>query len=773
MRHSLRIRLTIIFIGLAIGPLLLMGGYLTWASFNVEREQALDLQSQVAQRAASEIEAFLQDVENDLNLLNGEIRGLEQPDHAQQLSLLLGAFSSGPYRDAYEEFALLDSQGQEQLRVSRDKIIPADELGNRVGRAEYEQPKATRSAYFSPVWFDETTGKAFISIAIPFAEPRSVQLNGVLVANIRFKTVGDRISKLQVSAGQTIYVIDSEGQVVTHEDPSISLTNLRFDIPKSTNSQIGLSGNEVVLATDSIELGDQELTVVAERPEAEALAPAYATLATIALTTVATLAIAIGLGFLVVRQVVRPVERLAVAARAITDGDLSQRTEVTTRDELGDLANAFNSMATQLQEIIGRLEEHVADRTWRLEIVAALGEYLNSILDVDELLSEVVNQIKNNLGFYHTHIYLLDEDQEKLTVVAGTGSAGAEMKDRGHSISLGAASLVARAARSGDVVSVDNVREVADWLPNPLLPDTYSEMAIPVVLEGQIVGVLDVQQDKIAGFDESDVSLLRSLANQVAVAIRNARLFNEVRTNLAEARELQRRYTEQAWERKQIARRGVRRVQFSLGETSTLNETMINEARRHALAQSQPHLVTLANPDTSSNTIEERNGDVGDNLPQDADKSTDNGIERAIQRTLVAPIQFQGVTIGNLQLHQGRTEREWTKDELALITAVVDQVAQTAENLRLLDSIQERANREQLIGQISAKLRRAPNMESLLEIGASELASILRPARTFIRLGASSELAASEQPEDISEIGGVVEKNTVTDVSQADQMENR
>ena len=530
MRNSLRIRLTIIFIGLAIGPLLLVGVILAQRSFAIQREQALDLQRQVAHRVSAELDAFLREVENDINLLLGEVRSLEQADRAQQISLLLGAFTSGPYRDIYEEFALLDSQGREQLRLSRQEIISPDELRDRSGAAEYEQPRMTGGTYFSPVWFDEKTGNPIITIALPFSEPRSVQLQGVLVANIRFNTIGDLISGLQVSQGQTVYVVDSEGQVVAHQDSSLALPEFHFAVPELEGSQTGLEGGEVVLAANTIQLGEQELTVIAERPESEALAPAISTVYTIVATIVAALVIAGGLGFLVIRQIVRPIEAMSTTARAISAGDLSQQVKVTGRDEIGALAHAFNSMTAQLRELIGSLEQRVANRTRRLEILATIGGRLSAALNQETLLAEVVNQVKDNFGYYHAHIYLLDDIQENLVVAEGTGEAGAEMKRTRYSIPLNApTSLVARAARIGEIITVDNIRETEGWQPNPLLPDTYSEVAAPIMLgaEGRVVGVLDVQENKVGGLDEGDVNLLRSLANQVAVALTNARLFEQ------------------------------------------------------------------------------------------------------------------------------------------------------------------------------------------------------------------------------------------------------
>jgi GAF domain-containing protein len=309
-------------------------------------------------------------------------------------------------------------------------------------------------------------------------------------------------------------------------------------------------------------------------------------------------------------------------------------------------------------------------------------------------------------------------------MTAGAGEAGKQMKARGHKIALNVpTSLVARAVRTGEIVTVDNVREALDWLPNPLLPDTYSEMAVPIILEGQVVGVLDVQERRIAGLDESDANLLRSLANQVAVAIRNARLFAEVEKALAEAHATQERYLERDWDKARITRRNRGHVQFSQTET-TLNEEIIAAARQHALADEGLTLVALKG--VPENTEDQAKGGAG---------QTDYA--------LVTPIKLRNVTIGNLQLHGVEPDRQWTEDEQALLSAVIDQVAQVAENIRLLDETQERASRERLIGQVSDRLRRAPNLETLMQIGVEELSRVLQPARTFLRFGLETELLST------------------------------
>jgi GAF domain-containing protein len=247
-------------------------------------------------------------------------------------------------------------------------------------------------------------------------------------------------------------------------------------------------------------------------------------------------------------------------------------------------------------------------------------------------------------------------------------------------------------------------------------------MAVPITLEGKVVGVLDVQENRIAGLDEGDAALLRSLANQVAVAINNARLFEEVETALADARAAQRRYVEQAWDASTVARRSASRVQFSLGESTTLSEFILAEARKRALTQTEPSVIAINQHDEV----------VTEELLLDSEESTVTESDD-LQHILVAPIALGETVIGNLQLHEVDPNRQWSEGELALIEAVIDQVAQTAENLRLFDQTRERASREQLISQVSDKLRRAPDMESLMKVATSEISRVLNPARTFIR----------------------------------------
>jgi GAF domain-containing protein len=227
------------------------------------------------------------------------------------------------------------------------------------------------------------------------------------------------------------------------------------------------------------------------------------------------------------------------------------------------------------------------------------------------------------------------------------------------------------------------------------------------------VGVLDVQEDEIAGLDEGDANLLRSLASEVAVAIRNARLFAGVESALAEARELQQQYVEQAWDRAKLTRRGVNRVQFNLGEMTTLPEMAIQQAREQALKQTEPTVVTIEAP---------------------ANGGEANPVSANLQ-ALVAPVVLRDVPIGSVQFHGIDPKRQWTEGELAFIDTIIDQVVQAAENLRLFEETRERAVREQAIREVTDRLRSAPNLERLTVIATEELGRYLSATHAKLKLG--------------------------------------
>ncbi|MCC6300206.1 MAG: GAF domain-containing protein [Anaerolineales bacterium] len=229
---------------------------------------------------------------------------------------------------------------------------------------------------------------------------------------------------------------------------------------------------------------------------------------------------------------------------------------LTVRDEtVGELMlevkddsdpHANELVAAVIEKLSGHIEnlrllEQAEQKRLELETVATVSGAASTVLDPDQLLQAVVDLTKERFGLYHTHIYLADENWQTLLLAAGAGQVGRALVAQEHFIALDAEkSLVARAARERAAIIVNDVRSQPDFLPNPLLPDTRAELAVPMIVGDKVLGVFDVQSDQTGGFTKEDANVYSTLAAQVAVALQNARLYAEQAATVTQLRELDR-----------------------------------------------------------------------------------------------------------------------------------------------------------------------------------------------------------------------------------------
>jgi GAF domain-containing protein/HAMP domain-containing protein len=244
--------------------------------------------------------------------------------------------------------------------------------------------------------------------------------------------------------------------------------------------------------------------------------------------------VAFSVGFSILRAISRPLSQLTGAAQRLAAGNLEARVTIPGADEVARLGQAFNDMAGRVQTAQRSLETRGA----QLQASMNVGRAAASILDPDRLLREIVNLIAERFGFYYVAVFTLDDAGKFAVLREATGEAGRALKGRGHKLGVGGESMVGYATgRRQPRIALDVGKERTRFA-NPLLPDTRSEIALPLVVGERLLGALDVQSTQVAAFDESSIAVLQSMADQIAVALNNAVSYVEAQAAARQARAL-------------------------------------------------------------------------------------------------------------------------------------------------------------------------------------------------------------------------------------------
>ena len=351
------------FIGMSVGPLLIVGLILILKAYSVQTQDAIALQREMAARLSSRVQSFIRNLESAMQMLT-RIIDLQELEPERQ-KLMLSIFHSR--QPAIDDLILLDAGGSVLSYHSRLKLYHDSPAQFRKDTGSYSVPISRGVTYFGPVRFQELSGEPLMVMAVPIIALDSGKTRGVLVADVRLKEIWDSVAGIRPGQKGASFIVDAGKRVVAHSDPSVVLRGTRFDPHGFDGVQTGLSGGKSVLVSRVLHFGARQFHILVEGPVSEVLAPADHTVQIMLAIVVIALSAAGGLGFLLVRRIVRPIEDIAETARAIDAGDLSRRVVVNRDDELGLLAGAFNKMTLQLETLINDLEKRVTDRTAQLE----------------------------------------------------------------------------------------------------------------------------------------------------------------------------------------------------------------------------------------------------------------------------------------------------------------------------------------------------------------------------------------------------------------------
>ncbi|MBN1934859.1 MAG: GAF domain-containing protein [Anaerolineae bacterium] len=359
-------------------------------------------------------------------------------------------------------------------------------------------------------------------------------------------------------------------------------------------------------------------------------------------------------------------------------------------------------LALEVEQRRANLETQVAERTQELErrarylqasaVVAR--EAASVVSDLPQLLDNVARVVGEQFGFYHVGLFILDEQGEWAELRAASSAGGRQMLVQGHRLRVGERGIVGNVAGQGEYRVAHDIGQDAVFFDNPLLPDTRSEIALPLRVGSSTIGVLDVQSTAINAFTDEDVTTLQALADQIALAISNARLFQQVQESVAAERRAYGESSRQAWQ-------NLLRAQPDLG--------YLSDGRGVRAAD-------LLEPQMAAAL------EAGINM-------SDAGQPGALS----IPIRVRGEVIGVVDGLKPDGSA-WSAQEVELLEAMTEQLNVALEGARLYGDTQRRAAREQMIGQVTGRIRESLDITTVIKTAVQEIVQSLGLAALDVRL---------------------------------------
>ncbi len=550
-RHSLRKTLFWSFVLVIFLPMFLVGSVVAYTSITASTESSEDKLVSIAILKEAAINRWLDGVVGRLTeastidiaartLYEFERRPAFEEHLVSRFRLDMLAIRGNS--DDFEKLTLLDLTGT--VKASTDVEEVGEDYSNRnffiLGQ---------KSLYITPLSVDKGTNFPTLYVAIPVTAAKK-NVVGVLVGKVKLSTLSEILQEAnELGPESETYLATQARSVLAPDLTPRPKTSFSAGIEQGFMEQEKLkfyhNYADVPVVGAQRFIGRLGAVLLVEQSQRAAFASITRTVKLLFVLSLIIVAGAMFLGFMLSNHIVNPIRSLTEVATEIAAGHLTQTITLKRQDEVGILAVAFNNMTRQLRELINTLETRVKQRTQalahrgaQLRTAIAVSQAANTLLDPQTLVQQAVDLVKDQFEFYYVGLFLVDERNQWAVLKAGTGEAGQKQLADKHRLKIDDASMVGwcinhRQPRISADVEYEKVRFV-----NPYLPETRSEMALPLISRNLILGAISIQSTLPEAFSKEDIDVLQTVADQIANALHNSQLFRQIQIIQARFQEL-------------------------------------------------------------------------------------------------------------------------------------------------------------------------------------------------------------------------------------------